>query len=259
MVLSDPLENPLSGAIENALVGPDDPIPGLFANGEDGVYFVAIPKHCFQDTAAATPAASGDPVRRINDLSGNGNHLIAPSDAERPTLTTDADSVSCLQFDPVANTSLRASVSENITSGEIILACVSDTSHTGVAMIWGESAADRFQVFVQSGTFRAGFAGSVSSRFIDSTVADTTKAVVTARFTASGVAIDVNGTEQATGAAVGTVEQTTGLITLGNLGYSISAEFDGKAFAGMVINRELTSAERTAAVNTIAEHAGIAI
>ena len=258
MVLSDPLENPLTGAIENALVGPDDPIPGLFANGEDGVYFVAIPKHCFQDAAAATPAASGDPVRRINDLSGNGNNLIAPSDAERPTLTTDSG-VSCLQFDPVANTNMQAAVAGNVTAGEIIVACVSDTSHTGVSMIWGEDNSNRMQVFVQSATFRGGFTGSVSSRFIDSTVADTSKAVATSRFTASGVAIDVNGTERATGAGIGVVEIVSGLIALGNLGYVGSADFDGKIFAGMAINRELTSAERTAAVNTIAEHAGITI
>lgn len=43
----------------------------------------------FQDAAGTTPiTASGQPVRRMNDISGNGFHLIAPSDPARPTYQT---------------------------------------------------------------------------------------------------------------------------------------------------------------------------
>lgn len=42
----------------------------------------------FQDAAGSTPVtASGQSVRRVNDLTGNGFNAIAPSDAARPTLT----------------------------------------------------------------------------------------------------------------------------------------------------------------------------
>lgn len=41
----------------------------------------------FKDTSASTPAtADADPVRRLNDRSGNGNHLLAPADAQRPVV-----------------------------------------------------------------------------------------------------------------------------------------------------------------------------
>lgn len=42
----------------------------------------------WQDTGAATAVTSGDPVRLLQDQSGNGNDLVSPSDAERPTATS---------------------------------------------------------------------------------------------------------------------------------------------------------------------------
>lgn len=55
----------------------------------------------FQDAAGTTPVTTaGDPVRLILDLSGNGNHLTAPSDAARPTYQTSGG-LHWLDFDGV--------------------------------------------------------------------------------------------------------------------------------------------------------------
>ncbi|CAN0589376.1 unnamed protein product, partial [Ectocarpus sp. 12 AP-2014] len=44
----------------------------------------------WQDTGASTAAdAADDPVRRADDLSGNGNHHTAASDDARPLRKTD--------------------------------------------------------------------------------------------------------------------------------------------------------------------------
>lgn len=55
----------------------------------------------FQDAGATTPVtASGQPVRLMRDLSGNGFHAVAPSDAARPVLTV-AGSLAYLAVDGV--------------------------------------------------------------------------------------------------------------------------------------------------------------
>lgn len=57
------------------------PAPGL------QLWLDAASSPLWQDAAGTVPAvADGDPVRRWDDLSGNGRHFVAPSDAARPTL-----------------------------------------------------------------------------------------------------------------------------------------------------------------------------
>lgn len=63
----------------------------LFANGVNGVIIDATDaSSMWQDTGASTAAdAADDPVRRADDLSGNGNHHTAASDDARPLRKTD--------------------------------------------------------------------------------------------------------------------------------------------------------------------------
>lgn len=62
----------------------------LFANGEDGtLYDVQELSSLFQDVAGSTPAVVGQPVARVNDLSGNGNHLAQATAASRFVLRQD--------------------------------------------------------------------------------------------------------------------------------------------------------------------------
>ena len=70
-----------------------DPV-ALFAGGAvGGLYDPSDMASLFQDEAGLVPVtAAGQSVRRMSDLSGNGAHLIAPSDAARPVLETDGTS-----------------------------------------------------------------------------------------------------------------------------------------------------------------------
>lgn len=63
----------------------------LFANGEQGaVYDFSDLSSLFQDEAGTIPVtAAGQPVGKILDLSGNGNHLHAHDPSYRPLLQTD--------------------------------------------------------------------------------------------------------------------------------------------------------------------------
>lgn len=63
----------------------------LFATGAEGTWIdPANSATLFQDVAGTQPVtAAGQSVARIEDLSGNGNHMIEPTAGLRPTLETD--------------------------------------------------------------------------------------------------------------------------------------------------------------------------
>lgn len=70
---------------------PDDPlsqlVAALYGAGEQGVLWVPSLDTCWKDTAGTIPCtAAGDLVARIDDLSGNGNHITQGATASRPLL-----------------------------------------------------------------------------------------------------------------------------------------------------------------------------
>lgn len=73
----------------------------LFRSGEAGIWLEPSVTSCFQDAAGTTPAGAGDPVGRINDLSGNGHHATQSTSASRPTLQQTAGGLWYLDFDGV--------------------------------------------------------------------------------------------------------------------------------------------------------------
>ncbi len=70
-------------------------IGDLFGSDNDGMIYVHRPvvlgqQVLWQDAAGTIPVtADGDPVGRVDDLSGNGNHAIQPVNAYRPAYRTD--------------------------------------------------------------------------------------------------------------------------------------------------------------------------
>lgn len=85
--LRDPFQPVLRSPTEAAvgfLVG------SLFASGEQGAWYDPSDlSTMYQDSAGTTPAAVGQPVGRINDKSGRGNHATQATAASRPTLNGD--------------------------------------------------------------------------------------------------------------------------------------------------------------------------
>lgn len=69
----------------------------LFSSGEDGyIYDVQADGAVFEErTSPTTPPNDGDDFGTLLDLSGNGNHAIAPSDSDRPRYEIDANGPRC--------------------------------------------------------------------------------------------------------------------------------------------------------------------
>lgn len=72
-------------------VGPEYVVVSLFETASGGAYYdPSVASSVWQDSAGTVPALSGDPVGRIDDLSGFGNHMVQTDNAYRPTLISDA-------------------------------------------------------------------------------------------------------------------------------------------------------------------------
>ena len=92
--------------VPTVALDPDAAISELFRTGTPGVYYEGAwydPSDLttvWQDAAGTTPATAGDPVGRIDDKSGNGNHATQSTATARPTLQTSGG-LYYLDFDGV--------------------------------------------------------------------------------------------------------------------------------------------------------------
>ena len=77
---------------------------------EGAYYDVSALSSLYSDTGGTTAAVVDGPVGYMEDLSGNGHHLIASSDGQRPTLRQDG-SAYYLEFDNVDDHMITASSS----------------------------------------------------------------------------------------------------------------------------------------------------
>lgn len=98
----------------------------LFASGEQGAWYDPSDlSSMFQDSAGTTPVtAAGQPVGKINDKSGRGNHLTQITAGERPILGQDGGGRYCLEFD---------GVNDHLTAG--------DALDLGTNSLWAVAAA----------------------------------------------------------------------------------------------------------------------
>lgn len=93
----------------------------LFASGEQGVWYDPSDlSTMFQDSAGTTPVtADGQPVGKILDKSGRGNHASQATAAARPLYKTDG-TYHWLQFDGVDDSLSTGSIDFSATSAMLV-------------------------------------------------------------------------------------------------------------------------------------------
>jgi len=99
--LSSPLKNPVRDVFSPAGGSPSltAQVQALFASRNGGMWDMGDTSTLFQDTAGTTPVtAVTQPIGRVNDKSGNGNHATQPTAGSRPLYQVDGG-YGCAQFD----------------------------------------------------------------------------------------------------------------------------------------------------------------
>lgn len=131
----------------------------LFASGEQGVWYDPSDfSTMFQDSAGTTPVtAVGQPVGKILDKSGRGNHATQGTSASRPVLQQDVNGKYYLAFDGVDDGLATSSITPGTDKAQIF-AGLRKNSDAAIGMICEYSA--------NAGTGTGGIALSASAWWV---------------------------------------------------------------------------------------------
>jgi hypothetical protein len=144
-------------------------IEALFTNGEKGMYFdPSDTATLFRSPGSATLAGVGDPLGRILDKSGNGNHITQPTFASRPTHQLEGG-VHWIETDGVDDSIGVAFPAGTLGSAMTVFAAVSTTDTQGMLF----NASDG-----PSGRYLGAFQEGDTSPLINSTVGLASEAIV---------------------------------------------------------------------------------
>lgn len=217
--------------------GPFDP-RSLYANGEQGYILDASDfSSMFQDAAGTVPVtATGQPVGRMLDVSGNGYIFTQTTDANRPTLMQDAGGNYYLSSDGVSKrlvstTAVTLSGSAKVTvmvgirfTASVFYTCLSQPDLDGrIALQRSDSNVNRL------GTKRTGSTGEVAQQV--ETIANGTNAVLAASVdyaianTANAAQFYINGVA-GTDTSIGS---GSAMSAVGNLQTTILSEPNGSS------------------------------
>jgi hypothetical protein len=116
---------------------PDAAIRALFAAGEQGAWYdPADWSTLYQDGAGTQPVtAVGQPVGKMLDKSGRGNHATQSTQVNRPTLQQDAGGRYYLSFDGVNGCLQTASIDFSGTDKATIFAGLRKLSDAAIGMV----------------------------------------------------------------------------------------------------------------------------
>jgi hypothetical protein len=245
----------------------------LFANSEVGLWYDPSDfSTLYQDSAGTTPVtAVGDPVGKILDKSGNGNHATQATDASRPILRNDGTNY-YLEFDGVDNSLATAAIDFTATdemsmffggykiadssAGIVAELSVSMTANAGTFGLIIRNTAT--QLWASSSR---GSAAALSEMAGYSTVAAPDLAVITGLHDISGdlSTFRRNGVAGTSGIA----DKGTG--NFGNYALYISRRggttlpFNGRIYSLTVLGRTATALEIAAAESYVAGKTGVVL
>jgi len=234
----------------------------LFASGEQGIWLDPSDfSTMFQDSAGTTPVtADGQPVGKILDKSGRGNHASQATANSRPLYKTDG-TYHWLQFDGVDDSLSTAAINFNGTDKLSIFfgASTSSSANQGIISI-GTSGAGSLNAIYATDTppgIRGALTGDSSfSQIVVAGNAAGTKQTVSQLYDLSGatvtddIKIRKNGslptqTVAAPGPAGGGTMQNTSII----LGNFVGLMLAGNIYS-MIVRGALSTADEIAATET---------
>lgn len=236
-------------------------VVGLFANGEQGVWYDPSDfSTMFQDTSGTIAVtAVGDPVALIRDKSGNNNHAFQTTSNRRPTLGRDANGYYYLNFNGTSSAlatnsinftssnslSLFAGVRKLTDSSTGIICELSSSALVNIGSFYLASAisnADNYRVYVNGSSV-----ASVSQSGISAPSTNTIFSHITLD-TPGGFKLSIDGVNIPVGSA------NFSKVNFGNYPLYIGARnnssirFNGRIY-GLVVRSNLTPTAQIATVD----------
>lgn len=226
----------------------------VFSSGVRGVWDMTDKSTLFQDTAGTVPVtASGQPVGRVNDISGNGAHIIQSTAGARPIYTEDSNGKYVL-FDGIDD-ALQVSLAMGGAAGATFGAGVTglSTASNGHVVDFNSNIsqiAGSFSIRVPSGASQNNTRSAHSGPTTTSAATVTggivnSRTVLMSRFDLATPRIvsRVNSRLLAYGmAAIGATSFGTANLRIGRSGTGTFG-FNGRMYAACVVNRVLSDGD----------------
>jgi hypothetical protein len=229
----------------------------LFAGGESGGWWDPsdLPT-MWQTTTQTTRAEVDGPVGRIEDKSGNGNHLLQASTGARPTLR-EADGRYWLEFDGVDDF-LAVTLASSITQPWERISGLRQLSWAANERIFSgtTSTGDLYQFSGTPGLALYDGGSAPVTPNNDLAVGDDGVVSEIHDGADSTLTID-NGTPTTPGAAIGTT--TVAGVNVGRRGASANLWANFRWYGSLMIGRELLAEERALVRQIMAEAAGVTL
>lgn len=228
-----------------------DPLT-LFAAGEQGAWYDPSDlASMFQDNVGTVPAAVDEPVGRILDKSGRGNHAGQSTSAARPMLRRDGAGRLHLELDGVDDC-LKATFA--IAQPWQRVSAIRQLSWTVNEAVLGGAAANAGNLYTAGASpqlaVHSGLFGPITGA-----ASIGTNAVLTERHSGATSQLAVN----AGGHAVASAGTTApGGITLGAF-HNGSGAAHARIYGVIMVGRQLTEAEIAGARRFLAARAGVAL
>jgi len=233
--------------VPTVALDPDAAIAALFSSGEEGAWYdPSDSTTVWQDAAGTIAATVGDPVGRIDDKSGNGNHATQSTSTARPTLQSSGG-LYYLDFDGVddyletATITIPTSTDFSLGMGFTYLSLPADVQ---TALSWGGYVSNgfAFQTSKQSATTYKIRLARNRTTFVDGTLNNIGDPYVwTVENSSTGAEGRKNAVSDLSSATVTSVGSH--VLSLGYRKDSNSQWADINLYGTVAINRTLTAGE----------------
>lgn len=240
----------------------------MFGGGRKGYFFdVSDTSTLWQDTERTVAVTTdGDPVRAIDDLSGNGRHAIRSSESALFTYRTDGTyhwlegpgnvEVLNTQFLGTPEPTVAIASRMHVGGGEALLYFQATSGVIGIfALIDGGVTSVNFN------SFNNDFYGAVDDREGEDRV-DVIK-FKTGDYSSNGASIIANRTELSLSLIDGTVPNKTvaaeGSSFVGRGGSSSAANWDGRVYAVVCVETDFTTQEQIEVEDYLASVSGASL
>lgn len=241
----------------------------FFTDGTQGAWYDMSDRSSMFKVDGTTPAVEGEPVGKILDKSGNGNHLIQTTESKCPVLRVDSGKT-CLDF--VTDDGMRTT--GNITFGDdsttamsVIVAAKKESTglnHTVTELsnsVGGNQGA--FRIFCTSGElWRAIQKGTVANTISSSAVSNPNNSIITSvanmstprhLFRRNGAVVTDSGS------TLGTGTYNNHQLSIGGRAGGASANLDGKIYALVIVGKEITAQQIDSVEKYMSDKSGVSL